>query len=192
MARSRVTGVRWIGRLHLASSFSSAARRSALRRVHEIALTDREHVESDERGRRFFRELLHARRRRVQPQLQRVEVEPLRRRRSRSRRRRRSPSADARAAFRAVPGNSGRAAASRGSGCTRRPCRGKRSPGIRPISARTGTRRQAARRRAWRASVRRAVPRLTQPGPRDSSSRSASSQSSNSAPGANPRRSARR
>jgi hypothetical protein len=48
------------------------------RESHSAATVDREQIEGDKGGRRFLRELVDSRRRRVQPQLQRVEVEPVR------------------------------------------------------------------------------------------------------------------
>ena len=48
-----------------------------LRRLPQILAADREQVEGDEGGRRFPGELRHARRRRMQPQLERVEVESM-------------------------------------------------------------------------------------------------------------------
>ena len=50
-----------------------------LRRLPQILAVERERVEGDERRGRLLRELRHARRRRMKPQLQRVEVEAVRR-----------------------------------------------------------------------------------------------------------------
>ena len=50
----------------------------ALRRLAQVAAGSRKQIEGDERRRRVFRELRHARSRRMQAELQRIEIQPAR------------------------------------------------------------------------------------------------------------------
>ena len=129
-----------------------------LRSIPHVRAVDGEQVEGHERRRARLRELRDARRRRMQPQLQRVEVEAVRRR---------DHDLAVDDAIRREPGQQrfvqlgkirDRAAAGRGSGCTARRRAGTRSRGSRPTSARRGTvPPPAGPRPAGPASVRRAV-----------------------------------
>ena len=129
----------------------------ALRRRADVAAIDREQIERDERRRRLLRQLRDARRRRMQPHLQRVEVEAARRR-----------DHDLAVDDAAVRQAGEQRVVQLGKVAIERPQvaaldeqlarrRERRSRESRPTSARTETRRSAARRPAWRASARRAA-----------------------------------
>ena len=68
------------GRLNVAETLLEQSSALVLCRGHHAAAIDREHVERDERCRRFLRQLGNTRCRRMQPHLQRVEIQSGRRR----------------------------------------------------------------------------------------------------------------